>query len=332
MQDLVLLNRWFQMRSTRADRLRFWRAYRPGEWSNDRAKAIERETDQSSFRLWRSRDKRCLHDNRHFRRVRVPGVSGHMVRELPAEAVDALAADPDAPFKQPDAILLKDSRSATVCEVMVPTADGPRAMVYKRFRVTEWFDPIANLFRPTAALRSWVNGHALIGRGLPTPRPWLVLHRRHIGFAGVGYLLCEKVPDAIHLHEAIAKFDRRAVRRLVETLARWVRLFHERGVTHRDLKAANILIGADGDMQFIDLVGVRTGRVSRRRRIRDLARLNASFIRSNHVTRTDRLRFLRTYLLWDAGGRAGWRDWWVQIDRATRAKVRKNEARDRPLA
>src|SRR5262249_33582589 len=142
MQDLVLLNRWFQMRSTRTDRLRFWRAYRPTEWSDDRAKEIERETDRSSLRLWRSRDIRCLHDNRNFRRVRNPGVSGHAVRELPAETIGSFLANPDAPFNRPDAVLLKDSRSATVCEITVPTADGPRAMVYKRFLATEWFDPV----------------------------------------------------------------------------------------------------------------------------------------------------------------------------------------------
>src|SRR5262249_24489506 len=183
-----------------------------------------------------------------------------------------------------------------------------------------------------AGRRSCVPCAALVGCGVPTARACLALHRRRLGCVGVGRLLCEKVPDAIHLHEAVAKFDRRAVRRLTEVAARWVRLFHERGVRHRDLKAANLLVGADGDLQFIDLVGVRTGRVSPHLRIRGLARLNASFISSNRVTRTDRLRFLCTYLLWGARGRAGWRDWWVQLDRATRAKVRKNEARDRPLA
>ena len=37
---------------------------------------------------------------------------------------------------------------------------------------------------------------------------------------------------------------------------------HERGVSHRDLKAANILVTADGECQFIDLVGARTPRRS----------------------------------------------------------------------
>ena len=66
--------------------------------------------------------------------------------------------------------------------------------------------------------------------------------------------------------------------------------------------------------------------------MRDLARLSASFVGSNQVSWTDRLRFLRIYLLWDSRDRVDWRDWWIQIDQATRAKVQKNAARDRPLA
>jgi tRNA A-37 threonylcarbamoyl transferase component Bud32 len=331
--NLVLLNRWFQIRATRSDRLRFWRAYAGAGASPEDARQIERDTDRSAVRLWASRDLRSSRDNRHFQRVRGPGVAGFAVRELDAGVVNGFLADPDGPFRQADAVLLKDSRSATVCRIDVPTPDGPRTMAYKRFRVTHRTDPFANLVRPAAALRSWANGHALRDRGLPTPRPWLVIHRKWFGLQTVGYLLCEFIPDARNLHEVVAKATLCEKRRLTDYLARWIRLMHDRGVSHRDLKAANILVTPDGECQFIDLVGVRTRpRVGGRLRIRDLTRLNASFVASPHVTRTDRLRFLRTYMLWGLAGQGGWKDWWRAVAARTEDKVRRNRRRNRPLA
>jgi len=229
--------------------------------------------------------------------------------------------------------LLKDSRSATVCLLSVETSEGPRPMVYKRFKVTETTDPLANLLRASGALQSWKAGHAFIDRGLPTPRPVMLLHRRRFGLPTVGYLLCDQVADARHLDDAIRSAGRCEKRRLAETLARWVRVMHERGISNRDLKAANILVTRMGDCQFIDLVGVRTRRnIGQRLRVRDLSRLNASFVAAPEVTHTDRLRFLRIYLLWGRRGSAGWKDWWRQVALETSNKVRKNSLRNRPLA
>jgi tRNA A-37 threonylcarbamoyl transferase component Bud32 len=331
--NLTLLNRWFQLRVARSDRLRFWRAYAGQEGSDDEARELELRTDRSVMKLWESRDPRCLRENRHFRRVRGDRLWGFAVRDLDADVERELAANLDAPFGRVDAILVKDSRSATVCLVTVQTSTGPRAMIYKRFRVRHWSEPLANLFRRSHATRSWVNGHALLDRGLPTPRPWLVLHRTRLGFLTVGYLLVERIPNARHLHEASTTVSVERKRQLIGTLARWIRLMHERGIAHRDLKAANILISDNDECQFIDLVGVRTQRrVNRPIRIRDLSRLNASFHSSQHVTRTDRLRFLRAYLLWSLRGKAGWEEWWKEIELATQKKIKRNARRNRPLA
>jgi serine/threonine protein kinase len=149
----------------------------------------------------------------------------------------------------------------------------------------------------------------------------------------VGYLLCEKVEDARLLHEAIAEAGWPAKRELLERLARWVRLMHERGVSHRDLKAANILVTSANECSFIDLVGVRLGQaVPVGIRVRDLTRLSASFVNSPQVTRSDRLRFLRIYLAWGLRGSGGWKDWWKRVGLATQAKIERNARRNRPLA
>ena len=108
---------------------------------------------------------------------------------------------------------------------------------------------------------------------------------------------------------------------------------HDRGLAHRDLKAANLLVGPAGDVTFIDLVGVRARRaVSFRLRVRDLTRLNASFVNSPQLTDEDRKRFLETYLQTGLRRSPDWDVWWTAIAERTRAKVEKNARRNRPLA
>lgn len=331
--NLTLLNRWFRLRATRTDRLRFWRAYAGGDWSPEDARKLEQLTDRSVTQLWESRDGRCLRENRHFRRIRGNGVDGFCERQVGESIVASVLADPDAIFRQPNVTMLKDSRSSTVCAIDAPTGAGTGKMVFKRFRVTSWHDPLVNLFRPSPALRAWKNGHALIARGLPTPRPMLLLQRRRFGLTTVGYLLFERIDDAKHLHDAVAVADVDRLRPIVDGLAGWIRLMHERGISHRDLKAANILLTASGGCQFLDLAGVRIHRrVDWRTRVRDLMRLNASFLSSSRITRTMRLRFLRAYLSWGLHGREGWKSWWTEVNRATQEKVRQNARRNRPLA
>ncbi len=342
--NLVLLNRWFILRSSRADRLRFWRAYREARAlcraePDEEARDLERRTWDSNLQFWRGRDRRCLVTNRYYLRLAAPGTAGYAVSDLDTEALAELLADPDWPFREPGAALLKDSRSSTVAELKLPVGGVRRQVILKRFRVAGWLDAWLNLFRRSPALRSWVHGHGLRERCLPTARPLAVFHRTRFGLWREGYLLTEKVANAADLHEHLAALGRLLpaehrwrLRAGVEQLARLVRTLHERNLSHRDLKAANVLV-SEGKLWLIDLVGLRLcRRLSRRPRVRNLARLHASFLAVAGVSRSDKLRFLRVYLQWGLFGRAGWKSWWREIDSATRAKVERNRRSGRPLA
>ena len=108
---------------------------------------------------------------------------------------------------------------------------------------------------------------------------------------------------------------------------------HDRCVSHRDLKASNILLERGESPVLIDLVGVRVGRpVGFHQRAKELARLNASFLSTPGVTRTTRLQFLRSYLASGDCHLADWKSWWKAISLATSAKQAKNRRSGRPLA
>jgi hypothetical protein len=298
------------------------------------------------FRIWDlgfRTSNRCLANNRSFRRVGDRDVFGHAVADLAPDFLAALLADPDEPFRRSEVTVLKCSRSSKVVELQIPGPAGPRLVIFKRFAVTARSDPWAGLFRPPSALRSFVMGHALRQRGLPTPRPLAVLHRRRFGLPCEGYLLTEKVPDGRDLNKLVIDLttrpeaERRPVlRQLIDRVARLVRTLHERRLSHRDLKAPNLLVSTSPEKEtavwFIDLVGVRVHRnLSRARRVQNLARLCASFVGHPGLTRTDRLRFLRVYLAWGLHGKTGWKEWWRAIDRATQAKIRRNRRSGRVL-
>ncbi len=107
-----------------------------------------------------------------------------------------------------------------------------------------------------------------------------------------------------------------------EQLAALVRSLHAQGIFHGDLHAKNILVTKDG-MALLDLESIRTFWASRRRMvIKNLVRLNRDFLDLSLVTRTDRMRFLQTYLQHEADRDAGRRALWRRVQVATEVKLR----------
>jgi tRNA A-37 threonylcarbamoyl transferase component Bud32 len=294
--NLVVVNRWFVLRSTRADRLRFWHGYctarrqaagvtlNPhGCVCRHRCDEIEGRTQASNRALWRSFDARCLENNRRFGRVAGPGVAGHAVTDLDQVVIESLLREPDTVFEQSGVKLLKNSRSATVADLEMAVGGRTHRVIWKRFRVTSWRDPWLALLRPAGALRSWVMGHGMRLRWLPTPRPLLLLHRQRHGLKREGYLLTAKVQGSQELQEFVAglaaltpREQRQQLAPVRDEIARLVRELHDRRLSHRDLKAPNLLVVtasgvhqasseepidhwplARGRVWFIDLVGVR---------------------------------------------------------------------------
>src|SRR5262249_37681965 len=74
---LVSFTRGFVSGAGRADRLRFWKSYQEASADSsyretmnlDAAHDLEERTWRSNLRFWGGRDRRCLEDNRYYRRV-----------------------------------------------------------------------------------------------------------------------------------------------------------------------------------------------------------------------------------------------------------------------
>lgn len=325
--NLTLLNRFFQLRATRADRLRFWRVYAMHRTTcNVSPRELEAATLRSNHRFWANRVGRYVVNNREFRRI--PGgyatANGPFSRDAKRSATTARINEL---FFNPTAKFLKNSRSSAVAIVPI----GGRPIVLKHFRLKTPIAALKNLVRPSAAFRSWTLGHNLRDRGLPTPQPLIVFHHSRFGIPCEGYVAFEFV-DGCGLAETVAKCeDFRELRAGADRIGRLIRDMHDRQVSHRDLKAANVMMSA-GEPILVDLVGVTINRdVPFRTRARELARLNASFLTSEKVTRTDRLRVLRAYQRWALHGRGDWKTWWRAIASATAAKVDRNARRGRIL-
>jgi tRNA A-37 threonylcarbamoyl transferase component Bud32 len=367
--SLVMLNRWFILRSQRSDRLRCWFAYQRADPEGEmlvsarrRISEIERSTEQSNVSFWLDQDRRSLGGNRHYQSFHRQQMKGYRVADLPDAVLDALLRNPDGLFSRPEVRILKQSPSVTMAELPLPAgerggeAGPPRQVILKRFPVTKWTDPLVSLFRPPSALRSYLMGHGLRVRCLPTPRPLAVWHRYRYGLLHEGYLLLEKVPDSLDLRTYVGLLGGKPqaqrtsqLRDLIERLARLVRSLHARQVSHRDLKAGNLLVSLAGwrisdrgieeteaqetpQIWFVDLVGVRPQQhLSRARRVQNLARLHVSFFDHPLVSRTEKLRFLRVYLRGEESGKK-WKAWWKEIYQSTMAKLERNVRLGRPIA
>ena len=342
LDNLILLNRWFQMRATPLTRHRFWRAYLHHRQTladglrKQRARDVEAGTMASNCAFWRARMSRYVSNNRDSKNVRQGAVSGYAVRELPNVTVQRWLADPDQPFNG-NITTLKDSPSATV---VVEYLSGTPTYLLKRYRLRSWMSLLKNLLRATPALRGWLNSNNVRDRGLPTPQVLAMFQRRRFCTIREGYLVFEYLPNAMQLNQAVRLLAQqpkgwRRLRTNISALASLIHTMHERQVAHRDLKAPNILVpdGIDSPdplpFLLIDLDNAKIGQpLSLNDRLTDLTRLNASFLGADTViSSSDRLRFLKRYL----GTRTSWKKAWQSIARRTEAKIERNQRRQRPL-
>jgi len=372
LSNLARFHQFFVGLSTRSDRLRFWRAYQAaapiapsmpiqrtvGEWlalscgwpigspaADTNRREVTRHLEELLVRQaqagWNRADRAWRRGNRHVRRLRV---GTHRLRgeaTLPADWLQSVAEAPEQLFA-PDHVgqLCKNSARCRVALVRLPVDGTERALCVKSVVAGRWMSRLLDGWRLSLVRRSWETGHALLRRGLETPRPLLCVEVPQR--AGTrGYLVTEWIENT-ETAQAAAATRLRELAPPARTawqvsrgrqLASMLRRFHACGFDHRDLKLANLLVSRQPEnprVWLLDLDGVRRWkRLPRQRAVQNLARLEVSCRVQGLTSATLRLRFLREYL---AGSGENWRSWWKWVAKAGRRKVSQNARRGRPIS
>lgn len=310
--------------ATHAERMRFLKTYLlelPGLGKDLRPLLLRLETMALKHRLgmWRSRQKRCLADNRDFVKLRVGRYVGCARRDW-AEGAFLSALSRPAELLLSCAVV-KDSRTTTVgagkvCE---------RAIHVKRYNFQGLGYALKDLFRASRAKRAWIAGSSCVMRGLSVAEPVVYLERRRSGFLLESYLVSNTV-EGRNLTEFKAQRGRQFFekRDWIDDLARFLGRMHGREIANRDLKTDNFMVSQKRperyDFFMVDFDGVEIGPVSWRTRVKNLTRLEREFRDRAAVTRTDRLRFLRTYL--GLRFEDQWKKYWRRIARHSPASPR----------
>ncbi len=346
---LVMLGSAWAALASRSDYGRFWRAYlteRPELRLADvrtAARGLWRQIGQRRRRVARGRDKRSLVDNRSFYRIVRGDARAIAVAEFPRGDLGQLLDDPQLPLLRGLHQPCKLAHRNVVVETELALAGQRTHVAYKRVRPKNWWKAVLFRFRPSPAREAWYFGHALLLRGIATARPLALVERRWFGLRSEGYLVTQWIEGATNLHlfawrlgERPQAERRRRTRQTAVALGRLVGRMHGWHVSHRDMKACNVLVveRPDGvECSLIDADSVRiTRRLPRWLQALNLARLAVSFVAHPWVSNGDRLRFLRAYLSELSRGDSRWHpaDWkplWRRVARS----AGKMEARLRRL-
>ena len=226
----------------------------------------------------------------------------------PDEKLNTVLENPDAFLADP-ARQFKSSRNVTIARIPREEKTG---WVLRRLNYGKLLHRLRDFFRPSRAHRAFWSGLRLEKEGVATARVLAVCEVRQLGWPMRAYLLTEEISEARTLAQlclSAALLPAGLEIRLADLLAR----LHNLALSHRDLKASNVLIDLQGQPCLIDLDGVRRVWFGHRSRaVADLARLARDVVGGPCVTLKLLIRFLRAYC--QDRGVEDWRAWWRQIE------------------
>ena len=350
-RELARLGRYFTLRTSCSDRMRFFRQYAklrgfPVQKLIKLIADAENYTIETRADFWIRRDNRPQHKNPRVFEYNSAGVQALAIQDIPEETVRKLMEDPGAPFRDHVSHWWKRGRFTQVAEVKLPYVHKNQPLIYKQHFFKGWHESAAALVRRNQATRAWAFGGSLILRELPTPKPLAFIQIMKFGMPYTSYLLTECVENPmgltqyldVHLPNLEGKERTRVLRGVLHEAALLLRMMHDRRVTHRDLKTSNVLATPTADLArpklwIIDLDGAKTWqRIPIHHRIQNLSRFFVSFYSSPWVSQADRMRFLRDYLGKAFENRV-FRNWlWREIGHSAKAKIARNIRRGRAVA
>ncbi|GJM20209.1 MAG: hypothetical protein DHS20C15_01240 [Planctomycetota bacterium] len=200
-----------------------------------------------------------------------PGMSSSSLEWVWASPPDAALRELGSALERGDfpepRVLVKQSRARAVW--LLPEL----GLVLKRYTV-RGRDAAKARWLPGRAESEYRSMEAFVQLGVPTIRPVAYADRRDGRRLTESWFLCELVPEARTLGEAVAAADDHGRRELGRQALDVVAKLHEHPLYHRDLHAGNVLLDVEGRLLIIDLHSVwRVPRLTVRMRHANLARL-----------------------------------------------------------
>jgi len=251
---------------------------------------VERAGQNHRKRYYRSRAKRCFKNSSEFAIVKLKGINGYKRKEFQwgkKEIENALRVGKK----------LKEDRVIAYKNVCLKIHE-------KR------------ILHGDRCFACWKNSRALEVRNISVPKS--------LGYYRIdnkSFFFSEFLKDSMHLNEYFSSIkDIKKKRTAVRRLAFWVKKIHDRNVWQRDFNSLNILC-RKGNFILIDLDGVKIKNLSEKKRIVNLAQLNASL--SNAVSYKDRVRFFHHYSLEEKLTRKKRRSIYEKVWEITRTKNTK---------
>jgi len=257
---------------------------------------------------------------------------------LPEALVHRLLHSPEDVLWQPESVPVKISRASLVVRTAWDLGGQVVPVAYRRCRPKNAWKSLCALVRRAQALRNWHMGRALLARGIATAEPLLVYQPRRWRWPRESYLATRWIDGAENLHlwawrlaNAPAHVRLRAAAACATGLGRLVGRMHAQGVSHRDLKGANLLVrDADNPPStwLVDLEGARIRRrLGPRRRAADLARLAVSLEAHPWITPAVAYRFLVAYAAQFPDGAIDPKRLWRQVARRAAARIQRKRRR-----
>jgi len=180
---------------------------------------------------------------------------GHYLREF-KQTITEILENPNLPFEQPVAPLLKNGNSNTVTTHFI----GDTNTVVKRYNIKTFFHFLRRRVKPSRAKYSWRNAHLLQFYGINTATPIAWIQCKKWGFNYQSFFISEHL-DGPHALDYISSLADPKQKELAFAKMRdLLQSLHDLGFTHRDAKGTNIIFVKD-EPYFIDLDTLSISRI-----------------------------------------------------------------------
>lgn len=230
------------------------------------------------------------------------------------------------------------SSSSRVYKFSTSFNGAERAIYFKRYLFRSNWDFIKHLVRSSRAKRAFKASLILEKNGFETPVIIAVGEHRASFLDRGNFLVTLEVEGAKQIYQFIpnrtddlTKEQLRAKRRLLRAFGQTVGRMHAAGIFHGDLRLGNILAKEENHgWHFFLIDNERTRKFRRlpaRLRLKNLVQVN--MLNSDGVTKTDRMRFFKSYLQINADIQDRYKKLAKKVNAKTRERLRTKIPKDR---